>query len=44
LGEGRTVMATVREVGDKHVLLDLNHPLAGKELTFEVDCLDIRDN
>ncbi len=43
LGEGRTATATVQEVEEEQVLLDLNHPLAGKELTFEVECLEIKD-
>ncbi len=38
----RSVMGTVVEVGEEDVLIDLNHPLAGKELTFEVECLEIR--
>ena len=44
MDEGRTVEATVVEVGDEDVLLDLNHPLAGMELTFEVECLEIRNS
>lgn len=43
LGDGRTVPGTVAEVGDEEVLLDLNHPLASKELTFEVECLEIKE-
>lgn len=42
LGDGRSVPGTVAEVGDEEVLLDLNHPLANKELTFEVECLEIK--
>jgi peptidylprolyl isomerase len=42
LDEDRSVTTTIREVGEEHVLLDLNHPLAGKELTFEVECMEIR--
>ena len=40
----RSVMGTVVEVGDEDVLIDLNHPLAGKELTFEVECLEVRNS
>ena len=43
LGESRTAH-TIIQVGDEDVLLDLNHPLAGKELTFEVECLEIRNS
>ncbi len=38
----RTMVATIVEVGEEEVVLDLNHPLAGKELTFEVECLEVR--
>lgn len=37
--DGRPV--TVLEVGDKSVVLDLNHPLAGKNLTFDVKILKV---
>ncbi|MDA2917242.1 peptidylprolyl isomerase [Nitrospinae bacterium AH_259_B05_G02_I21] len=43
LGDGRTAH-TIIQVGDEDVLLDLNHPLAGEELTFEVECLEIRNS
>ena len=44
LGDGRTAQGTIIHVGEEDVLLDLNHPLAGKELTFEVECLEIRNS
>ncbi len=31
--------ATIHEVRDSDVVLDFNHPLAGKELTFEVEVI-----
>lgn len=34
---------TVVKVGKFMVTVDNNHPLAGKELTFDIDILDIRD-
>ncbi len=34
--EGRSYPAVVKEIKDKTFLLDFNHPLAGKELTFDV--------
>ncbi len=40
----RSVVGTVVEVGEQDVLIDLNHPLAGMALTFEVECLEIRDD
>lgn len=35
--------AQVVKVGHFNVDLDLNHPLAGKTLTFEIDVVDVRD-
>lgn len=34
---------TVKEVTDTHVVLDGNHPLAGEDLVFDVEVLEIRD-
>jgi len=39
--EGHTFRAIVKEITDKEVVLDFNHPLAGKELTFEVEIKEI---
>ncbi|MFQ5792771.1 MAG: peptidylprolyl isomerase [Acidobacteriota bacterium] len=39
---GRIVHARVVEIKDKTVVLDLNHPLAGKTLYFKVKILDIQ--
>jgi peptidylprolyl isomerase len=36
-----TFVVTVVEVGDDAVLLDANHPLAGKDLTFQLRLVDI---
>ena len=33
--------AVVREVSPESVLLDFNHPMAGKALTFEVELLKV---
>ena len=38
---GRPVHAKVREIKESTVILDLNHPLAGKTLFFEVKILGI---
>jgi FKBP-type peptidyl-prolyl cis-trans isomerase SlyD len=40
--EGDMLFATIVEVGSKVVKLDTNHPLAGKELHFEVTVTDLR--
>ena len=35
-------IVTVIEVSEERVVLDANHPLAGKDLTFAVEMMDIR--
>jgi peptidylprolyl isomerase len=39
--EGHQVMLTVMSVTESEVVLDGNHPLAGEDLTFEVELVDI---
>jgi peptidylprolyl isomerase len=39
--EGQPVMGTISEITDTEVVVDLNHPMAGKTLTFEVEVLSI---
>lgn len=41
--DGNPMPATVLEVVDGIVKFDMNHPLAGHELTFEVEILDIEE-
>lgn len=38
---GRTMKGIVKEVGEEKVTVDFNHPLAGKELFFEVEVVEI---
>lgn len=40
---GRIMTARVSEIKEKTVVLDLNHPLAGKTLYFDVKVLDIKE-
>jgi FKBP-type peptidyl-prolyl cis-trans isomerase SlyD len=40
--DGRSMMARVSEIKDKTVVVDLNHPLAGKTLAFHVKILDVK--
>jgi len=40
--EGEVRYATITEVGAKNVQLDFNHPLAGKELNFEIKVVGLR--
>ncbi len=39
--DGRTVYPRISEVKDETVVLDFNHPLAGKTLHFDVQVLDV---
>ncbi|HNP30893.1 MAG: peptidylprolyl isomerase [Nitrospira sp.] len=41
-GQGRVVHPTVTEVKEQVVVLDFNHPLAGKTLYFDVKILDVQ--
>lgn len=38
---GTRARVSIAEVGEETVQLDANHPLAGKELTFEIEVLDV---
>jgi FKBP-type peptidyl-prolyl cis-trans isomerase SlyD len=38
---GSPIPMTVREIKEKTVVMDLNHPLAGKTLVFDVKVVDI---
>ena len=40
--EGHTFRAVVKEITDTEVTLDFNHPLAGKDLTFDVEVKEIK--
>ncbi len=39
--DGQTIPVTVTSVTDEVVTLDANHPLAGKDLTFAVELVEI---
>jgi FKBP-type peptidyl-prolyl cis-trans isomerase SlyD len=41
--DGGTVQVTVKEIGDENVIIDFNHPLAGKDLMFSISINEIRD-
>lgn len=36
-------VVTVKDVTDEHVIVDGNHPLAGQDLNFDVEIVEIRD-
>jgi FKBP-type peptidyl-prolyl cis-trans isomerase SlyD len=40
--QGESIPVKVHEIKENTVVLDLNHPLAGKTLTFDVKVLDIQ--
>jgi FKBP-type peptidyl-prolyl cis-trans isomerase SlyD len=40
--EGMVVPMTVRQIKEKTVVLDMNHPMAGKTLVFDVKVVDIQ--
>lgn len=40
--DGRTMFAQIKDVSETEVTIDLNHPLAGKVLNFEVKVIDIK--
>lgn len=41
--DGHVMLVTVKEVNDDVVIVDGNHPLAGVELTFDVEIVDVRE-
>ena len=40
---GAQVPATIKEVGESQVMIDFNHPLAGKRLHFDVKIIEINE-
>jgi peptidylprolyl isomerase len=40
--DGQVTRVTVTEITDDTVTLDANHPLAGQDLTFEIELVEIR--
>ena len=41
--DGSTVQVVVKEIKDDSVIIDFNHPLAGKDLMFTVTINNVRD-
>jgi len=40
---GQEVNVVVKEINEDHVVIDGNHPLAGKDLVFDIEVLEIED-
>lgn len=38
---GNSIIVTVKDLSNTQVTLDANHPLAGKDLTFDIKLIDI---
>ncbi len=41
--DGRVIIARVVEIKEETIMLDYNHPLAGKTLNFDVKIMDVQD-
>ncbi|MEO9802152.1 MAG: FKBP-type peptidyl-prolyl cis-trans isomerase [Reichenbachiella sp.] len=41
--EGNPLQGLVLEIADEHVRMDFNHPMAGKDLFFSGEVLDVRE-
>ena len=39
---GRQVPAVIKEITDEYLVLDMNHPLAGKEIVLRIRVLEIK--
>ncbi len=38
--DGQSIPVRITEIGDEELTLDANHPLAGQELTFEIEVVE----
>lgn len=41
--DGRAIPVQITAVEDEYVTLDANHPLAGKDLTFNIELVELQD-
>jgi FKBP-type peptidyl-prolyl cis-trans isomerase SlyD len=42
LGNGQKSVFTIKEIKEKEVMVDGNHPLAGETLNFDIEVLEVR--
>lgn len=40
---GQAAQVFVKEVHEDHVIIDANHPLAGRDLVFDIEVVDIQE-
>lgn len=40
--DGQQIRLTIAEVKDESIVVDANHPLAGRDLTFEIELVEIK--
>jgi FKBP-type peptidyl-prolyl cis-trans isomerase SlpA len=41
---GFNVSVVVKEINEDHIIVDANHPLAGKDLIFDIEIMNINEN
>ncbi len=41
--DGRMTVVVVTDVSETTITVDANHPLAGKDLTFEIELVEIKE-
>lgn len=41
--DGKNINVVVTEVNEDHVVVDANHPLAGKDLSFDIEVVNVED-
>jgi FKBP-type peptidyl-prolyl cis-trans isomerase 2 len=39
--DGQAIVVTVTDLSDESATLDANHPLAGKDLTFDIELVQV---
>lgn len=40
-GDGKPIQATIESIEEDMVILDFNHPLAGKDINFDIELLEV---